>query len=604
MTSNTQYYYKCINGSDESDIFSFRTPPEINTPGAHLRFLIFGDNQTDYTTSTYIAKHAKLKMQELFGEDIQNHINLILHVGDIVGDGSNVNLYEQEYFRPFSCLTANIPSMVTIGNHEGDNAYYYKYMKYEELIGAPLAISERYYSFNLLNSKFIAINPNAAYQNMSQLIFIQTQLVQSDLEPNTGFVFLYGHMPGHSEIWPDGNTAWVQEQVVSMMSNHTKSTLYVCGHTHAYEHAIGESAVDSAGYNLLINGGGGGALDRWGMYANQTDYPETYKSLDHYCFNLIDIDVDAKSYVGYTYSFGNPDKPLACELVDVFHRSLNQSRPVKPMVLGPVGDILATSGPVVLEAAAFSGADSLMSSQFQLTAIPGDYSAPVFESKRNKEDWYGDSGAPDYLPNNLNQGINLQAVTVTSALNIDHVYAWRIRYRDYNLKWSEWSDEAFFTLVPGQVISGNVIYDNILQSHLNQVVVKLFKNNAEISQTLTNINGSFSFPPVLPGQYAVRCSHNGLWGGVNSIDALLVLRHFVGLTHLEGVHKLAADPDGNSYINAADALYVSKRFTGLISSFPAGDWMFESPPVTLSGTNIFLTIKGLCTGDVNGSYTP
>ena len=125
------------------------------------------------------------------------------------------------------------------------------------------------------------------------------------------------------------------------------------------------------------------------------DYPEIFYSLDHYDYSIIDVNVDDKSYTARTYSFGHPDKVLDNELVDVWYSRLNQQKPDKPTTIEAwfAGDSLA-----VLNASPFSGVDSLMSAQFQITDTPGDYSNPVVDVKRDKMNIYGDSGAPDYLP--------------------------------------------------------------------------------------------------------------------------------------------------------------------------------------------------------------
>jgi len=54
-----------------------------------------------------------------------------------------------------------------------------------------------------------------------------------------------------------------------------------------------------------------------------------------------------------------------------------------------------------------------------------------------------------------------------------------------------------------------------------------------------------------------------------------------------------------------DALLIAKRFVGLITAFDIPDWSFEIPEVPLTGSsNLNVTIKGLCSGDVNGSFIP
>ncbi|MFM7588140.1 MAG: hypothetical protein ACKO55_03405, partial [Bacteroidota bacterium] len=54
-------------------------------------------------------------------------------------------------------------------------------------------------------------------------------------------------------------------------------------------------------------------------------------------------------------------------------------------------------------------------------------------------------------------------------------------------------------------------------------------------------------------------------------------------------------------INSSDALQVSRRFAGLISTFSAGNWVYSQASVTLSPGHNTITINALCTGDVNAS---
>ena len=68
------------------------------------------------------------------------------------------------------------------------------------------------------------------------------------------------------------------------------------------------------------------------------------------------------------------------------------------------------------------------------------------------------------------------------------------------------------------------------------------------------------------------------------------------------MQQIAADVNLSGFVNASDALFVSRRFTGLISTFPAGDWVIQ--PIVfsaISSQNQSLEIKVLNTGDINGS---
>jgi hypothetical protein len=50
---------------------------------------------------------------------------------------------------------------------------------------------------------------------------------------------------------------------------------------------------------------------------------------------------------------------------------------------------------------------------------------------------------------------------------------------------------------------------------------------------------------------------------------------------------------------------ISRRFTGIVTSFASGDWYIEPASVNLSGNGTFnATFKACFYGDVNGSYIP
>jgi len=444
LTPNTEYYYKCISGTEESEICSFRTPPASPLPNQHLRFILLGDSRTDIVKTTEIANAARDKAIEMYGPDIQNQINLVVHVGDIVSSGGTIGLYEDEYFKPFACLSRNIPFMVSIGNHENESAYYYSYMKYDDVSDYTGILAEKFYSFYYLNNQFIFINGNSIYTNGLQTLWIQQKLTQSNSNPDVKMAFCFTHEPGHSEIWPDGNTSYIQNDVISTLQQYDKVQLLAYGHSHCYERGTIESRVGSEGdFYVMLTGGAGSALDRWGMYPNQQDYDEIMIARDHYVFNIVDIDIDNSSFDLYTFSFGNNDKPLNCLLIDHIYRKQNQPAPEKPVAMSPATQ---TGVLPLLVASQFAGADSVMSSKFQVTASPGDYSSPVFEKRRDWVNIYGDSGAPDYIPRDLNAGIDLRRIQLTSPLTNGSQYGWRIAYRDHNQKWSDWSDEQVFTV--------------------------------------------------------------------------------------------------------------------------------------------------------------
>ncbi|OFX32413.1 MAG: hypothetical protein A2X08_00870 [Bacteroidetes bacterium GWA2_32_17] len=504
LLPDTRYYYSCNSGTDTSEIFHFRTPPNSGTANGHIRFLKFGDNQTYVLKSASIVDTSVFLLKQLYGNNWQDSISFVMNSGDICENGMDIGRYMNEYFNPFSSLSAYVPCMISIGNHEYENNYFYQFMKYEDLTG----FNEKYYTFNLGNCQFIAMNTNGLYNDALQTNWLQTQLNTSAIDPNIDFIFTYNHQPAHSEIWPDGNSSYVNDYLYPIEASYPKMVMTTHGHSHCYERGtIRTTHSSNWDFRTVICGGAGGNLDRWGMYTNQTDYPEIQKSVDNYCFMLVDIDMNTKTVNTTMYSMGNPDKPRNLEVMDKWHRFLNQTAPDKPVAISPSG--VATVTPI-LTASAFSGLDTLMSSEFQITPISGDFNSPLIDVIRDVEDYYGDSGIPNFYPVNLNNGIDLKTYTVNSGiLLMNQTYLWRMRYRDQNVRWSDWSDTLLFLVSTVEIYSqddnhGISIFPNPSTTKITivvpekatieistiegQIIKTIYSDDLEMSIDLANIS--------------------------------------------------------------------------------------------------------------------
>ncbi|HRY33358.1 MAG TPA: hypothetical protein P5531_10365 [Bacteroidales bacterium] len=154
-------------------------------------------------------------------------------------------------------------------------------------------------------------------------------------------------------------------------------------------------------------------------------------------------------------------------------------------------------------------------------------------------------------------------------------------------------------------LSGHLTYKNVISSPLNNSQVLLSKDSGNNDTCTTDGNGYYFFGNLPLGIYTVNAACGKPWGGVNAADALMILRHFVGMTTLTGLQYNAGDVDSNTSVNASDALLVARRYVHLSDSFPAGDWLFESTTLNIDGSsNISHNFQGLCYGDVDGSYLP
>lgn len=453
LTPNTEYFYRCYSGSGADSTtmtYAFRTPATPTAPGQHIRVVVIGDSRTDVTKTTQHISSIKNKLTQLYGADLHNHIDLIANVGDIVTNGSSISQYKTEYFTPYAPLTHAIPNNISIGNHEGNSAKFYDYMKYENFTtdyDAPHPYNEKFYQFQLGSAQFIFLNANTNYRISDQIAWLDDRLRESEADPTYDFIFSFTHQPGHSEVWPDGNEAYVYNDILGLLNKFYKCAIHFSGHSHNYERGTVE--MENSDLNLqhdmreLLSGGAGSALDRWGMYGNQVNYPEVNKSRDVYSWTLIDIDVDDRSYTATAYSWGNNDIPADNEVIDEFYRKITQPRPEVPSPAGVVNGETLVATPMV-------GVDSAYTCHFQITSFPGIYITPDLEIKQDIEDWYWDSGAPNYIPIDQNVGLDISRYTIQpgDGLIPGNTYGYRVRYRDYNLEWSMWSDEMTFVYQP------------------------------------------------------------------------------------------------------------------------------------------------------------
>ena len=433
LSSDTNYYYKCVTDTANSEIRSFRTQPDSDS--GHIRFAVYGDNRTDIAMHTEVIHALKETVEEVYEQELEDYLNVVLNVGDIVTNGWTLSQYDNEYFTPTASISGSVPFMVSIGNHEVEADYFYDYMKYEDVGGDE---GEKYFSYQIESILFIAMNSNI--QGDTQLNWLQQQLDNAEVNEEISWIFIFLHHPGRSEIWPDGNTSWVQNSVIPMLVQYEKAEGLFYGHSHNYERGV----WDSGNLRLLLAGGGGSALDRWGMYGNQEDYHEIHRAHDYYGYTIFDVDLDDDSYVAESYSLGHLDLPMDNIVFDTFARYRNIDPPETPLALSPVN--ISSD---VLVASPFTAEAEILSSHFQLTDIESNWQNSITDEIRHWENIYGDSGAPEYIPTDLNENIDLSRLNVED-LQFGTTYWWRVRYRDQNLHWSEWAEPAEFTF--GEVI--------------------------------------------------------------------------------------------------------------------------------------------------------
>jgi hypothetical protein len=187
-----------------------------------------------------------------------------------------------------------------------------------------------------------------------------------------------------------------------------------------------------------------------------------------------------------------------------------------------------------------------------------------------------------------------------AGLEHSRVYYWKIRAKIKN-DFSDFSETRnFITCNPS--VRGKLVYSNLNSTPLKNVSVMLKNQNTVVRSSVTDNEGNFLFSSVPNGLYDFQADNKIGWGGVNSTDALLVMRDFTGNSPLTGLNLKTADVDNSGTVNSTDALLIMKRFDGIINSFPAGDWAYDKTQLMIFGTYYEIKINALCAGDVNSSY--
>jgi hypothetical protein len=154
------------------------------------------------------------------------------------------------------------------------------------------------------------------------------------------------------------------------------------------------------------------------------------------------------------------------------------------------------------------------------------------------------------------------------------------------------------------ILSGRLTYANTQATALVGDTLRLVNTNGQvIASTTTGTDGRFSLENFAAGTYQVRGNANRAWGGVNATDALEARRIYQGLLNPTPIVALAADVNTSNLVNNTDALMIIRRSNGSLSSFPSGNWQYNSGSLDFSsGRLLQASVTSLASGDVNASY--
>ncbi len=269
LSPNRKYYYKVESTRVSkvlSDGYYFKTAPSEETP---FSFVAWGDNRTNFDICTKINKLI-----------LSKNPDLIISTGDIVESGISYNRWEKEYFTPARNVMTIIPSFVSIGNHEQDAEWFYKFLSQPA--------NETWYSFDYGNSHFISLNSEKDYSAASEQYKWLIEDLESEKFKKAIWKFVFFHDPPYTEGRHSPNTN-IQEILVPLFERY-KINIVFNGHNHCYERGY------KNGVYYIVTGGGGASLYSW-----KRDDPviEIFEKKFHYCL----INISGKKLQFFVYDY-------------------------------------------------------------------------------------------------------------------------------------------------------------------------------------------------------------------------------------------------------------------------------------------------------------
>ncbi len=434
----TTYYYRVRTSKLLSDIFQFKTPP-FASDNQSFNLLAMSDMQKDGQHpdkfSEIVNEGILPYLKKEYKNTLPENLALVMVPGDLVENGTKYAQWKNDFFDPAQKLFSEVPVYPVLGNHEKNSAFYFKYFSLPK--NGTAAYAEHWWYKDYGNTRIIGLNSNDGYRDIeAQFIWLNKILAETAENADIDFVFAQLHHPHKSELWIPGEEA-SSGKVVKLLEDFTtrtgKPSLHFFGHTHGYSR--GQSKDHK---HLWINvASAGGAIDNWGEFEGR-DYDEFTVTQDEYGFVMVEVDADQEQpkFTIKRISRGNENVFRNNEKTDEITIYAKEHKPETPLVISPKDSAIPSEGALMKAGefrSSFDGAYHA-ASHWQI-ATTQDFSKLVRDSWKQSENWY-------YLENR--QKDDDLTDEETKRLLPGATYFWRVRYRDQNLNWSDWSNTATF----------------------------------------------------------------------------------------------------------------------------------------------------------------
>ncbi|MEW6236138.1 MAG: metallophosphoesterase family protein [Candidatus Omnitrophota bacterium] len=254
LKPETNYFYRTISTTEdgqklESELYSFKTAVKEDSAYA---FAVFSDSQTN---PEVWGKIAELAWRE--------RPNFAVHAGDIVGTGGNKSQWVDHFLKPGHVFMSRIPIFAILGNHENDDANYYRYISNPK--------PEYYYSFQYGNAQFFLLDSCRDAAPGGEIYrWLDSALASS----KSRWKFVVHHHPPYSSDENDYGDAYKEkslladrhvQSLISLYEKHNVDMVFF-GHIHDYERTwpLRQNRINHQNGVIYIQTGGcGGDLENY-----------------------------------------------------------------------------------------------------------------------------------------------------------------------------------------------------------------------------------------------------------------------------------------------------------------------------------------------------
>ncbi len=281
-----------------------------------------------------------------------------------------------------------------------------------------------------------------------------TQVVNAANSDSTvHFIVAVQHRPYNVELYLGDTSPWIHDTIIPILATSPKAVLDFAGHHHLY--ARGQTH----NYPIYHMIAGGSAWDEYWGQSTEQDMDDIQKTICNWTWQLIDFDETAKKMTVDSYSEGGPligpngnaDSSVntvgyyTSKHVDNFHRQPSLAGPNQPSLT--VTNPGTVTLPYTFHSSAFSTSTSetLNTTEFEVATDSG-FTNVQKDVTRDFEDYYLDTGSPNYLPVDQNASVNISDYTIPTNGIPNGSYYIRVRHRDSNVVWSPWSAAVPFTI--------------------------------------------------------------------------------------------------------------------------------------------------------------